>query len=54
MDERQPQPQQSESPQQLTAVAATKSAERALRLASISLALAILALVFGIIAALIR
>jgi hypothetical protein len=53
MDERQPQ-QQREPPQNLTAVAATNRAERALRLARISLVLAILALIFGIIAALIR
>jgi hypothetical protein len=39
-------------PHNLTA--ATKSAERALRLARMSLVLAVLALLFGIIAALIR
>jgi hypothetical protein len=54
MDERRPEQQQSEPPRNLTAMAATKSAERALRLARISLVLAILAVIFGIIAALIR
>jgi hypothetical protein len=52
MDERQPQ-HQSEHPQDLTS-AATRSAERALQLARISLVLAILALFFGIVAALVR
>jgi hypothetical protein len=53
MDKRDAEQQQREHPQDLTS-AATRSAERALRLARISLVLAILALSFGIVAALVR